>query len=94
MSKESKLFEVAILITIFLFTGIIGQAGASTLVPQTWLPGECIPQFQVKLPVFGPGYNADLPRVDALSHPALTIKMKEASRQVQRWTPLVGQFWG
>jgi FtsP/CotA-like multicopper oxidase with cupredoxin domain len=81
MSKESKFLEVVITVTIF-FVGIIGQAGASTLVPQTWLPGECIPQFQVKLPVFGPGYNADLPRIDALSHPALTIKMKEASRQV------------
>ena len=81
MLKESKLSEV-ILILALLFSGIIGKAGASTLVPQTWLPGECIPQFQVKLPVFGPGYNSDLPRVDALSHIALTVKMKEATRQV------------
>lgn len=38
---------------VFL-TGFVGSATASTLVPQTWLPGECIPQFASQLPVFGP----------------------------------------
>lgn len=57
-------------------------AHASTLVPQTPLPGECIPQFAVPLPVFGPGYNAALPRVNALAHPFLKITMKEAQRDV------------
>ncbi len=82
MSKKLKLLEVVIMSAIFCLAGIFGQAYASTLIPQTWMPGECIPQFQVKLPVFGPGYNADLPRVDAVSHPALTVKMKETSRSV------------
>ena len=82
MLKESKFLEVVIMAALFPLAGITGQAHASALVPQTWLPGECIPQFQVKMPVFGPGYNADLPRVDAVTHPVLTIKMKEASRQV------------
>lgn len=66
------------------------SATASTLVPsQEWLPGECIPQFSAKLPVFGPGPNADLPRVNAQSHSRLTVRMKEASRQV---LPLNGQY--
>ena len=60
----------------------VGSASASILVPQTWLPGDCIPQFATPLPVFGPGYNAALPRVDALKHPFLTVTMKESSRQV------------
>ena len=82
MSKESNLLKTVIMSAILSLAGVCGQADASTLVPQTWMPGECIPQFQVKLPVFGPGYNADLPRIDAVSHPALTVKMKEASRSV------------
>ncbi len=71
-----------VIVLVFLCGGIAGSADASTLVRQKWLPGECIPQFQTKLPVFGPGYNADLPRVDAVQHPELTIRMKEASRPV------------
>lgn len=67
---------------LFLATVGIGTGFASTLVPQTWLPGECIPQFATALPVFGSGYNAALPRVNALLHPALSIKMVETERQV------------
>jgi spore coat protein A, manganese oxidase len=59
-----------------------GPGYASDQIPQTWLPGDCIPQFATPLPVFGPGYNAALPRVDALKHPLLTITMKETERQV------------
>jgi FtsP/CotA-like multicopper oxidase with cupredoxin domain len=75
------------LILVLAFGGILavvggGTALASYAVPQTWLPGQCIPQFQVALPVFGPGYNAALPRVNALQHPALTISMVQTSRQV------------
>jgi FtsP/CotA-like multicopper oxidase with cupredoxin domain len=58
------------------------ESRASTLVPQVPLPGECIPQFAVPLPVFGPGYNAALPRVDAVAHPFLAITMKETERAV------------
>jgi FtsP/CotA-like multicopper oxidase with cupredoxin domain len=53
----------------------------STLVPQTVLPGECIPQFATPLLTFGPD-NATAARVDALRHPALTVKMKEGQRNV------------
>jgi spore coat protein A len=81
MSKRAKLLRL-VLMFVILLAGTSGQADASTLIPQTWMPGECIPQFKVKMPVFGPGYNADLPRVDAVTHPQLTVTMKETSRQV------------
>jgi spore coat protein A len=70
-----------LLIVIFANLGT-GAALASTLVPQTPVPGDCIPRFATKLPVFGPGYNADLPRVNTVQHPFLTVKMKETQRQV------------
>jgi FtsP/CotA-like multicopper oxidase with cupredoxin domain len=62
---------------------------ASVLAPQQWLPGECIPQFAAKMPVFGPGPAADLPRVDARTHKALTVTMKETTRQV---LPVSGSY--
>ena len=62
-----------------LFAGTIGTAGASTLVPQTAVPGACIPQFTVPLPVFGP---TGIARVDAVQHPNLTVKMKEVDQNV------------
>jgi len=39
-------------------------AAASDLVPQTALPGDCIPKFAVPMPVFGPA--GSIPRVDAV----------------------------
>lgn len=57
-------------------------ASASSLVDQTWLPGQCIPQFAAPLPIFGSGYNAALPRVDVRRNPYITVKMKETERQV------------
>jgi hypothetical protein len=54
-------------------------------VSQTWLPGDTLFAdigFTVGLPVFGPGYNAALPRVNAQAHPNLTVTMKEISQQV------------
>lgn len=74
--------------TALLLLAAVAIAGATTaeasfLVPtQQWLPGECIPQFSARMPVFGPGPNADLPRVDARKHRSLRVTMKEASRQV------------
>jgi spore coat protein A len=59
---------------------ITGSAGASVLVPQTPLPGGCIPQFAVPTPVFGPA--GPIPRVDALMHNYLTVKMKEVGQPV------------
>ena len=58
----------------------VSGAAASTLVPQTALPGDCIPKFTVPLPVFGPA--GALPRVDALAHPSLTVTMKEINQAV------------
>ncbi len=64
----------------FLIAWNVGSADASNLVPQTALPGACIPQFAVPMPVFGPA--GPIPRVDALKHPALTVTMKEIDQQV------------
>ena len=57
-----------------------GNVGASWLVQQNVLPGECIPQFAVSLPVFGPA--GPIKRVDADSHPVLTVTMKEINQSV------------
>jgi len=63
-----------------LLLGVAGRAEASTLVTQTALPGACIPQFAVPLPVFGPA--GPIPRVNTAAHPQLTVTMKEISQQV------------
>jgi hypothetical protein len=52
-----------LLVLFFLWT--VESAGASSLVPQTNLPGTCIPQFAVRLPIFGPA--GSIPRVDTVS---------------------------
>src|SRR5471030_702345 len=57
-----------------------GSGYASTLVPQTALPGDCIPKFAVPLPVFGPG--GPTPRVNGRTHFALTVAMKEVDQAV------------
>jgi spore coat protein A, manganese oxidase len=57
-----------------------GNSGASVLVPQTALPGECIPKYAVPLPVFGPA--GAIPRVDAVQHPLLQVTMKEINQSV------------
>ncbi|HEY3489898.1 MAG TPA: multicopper oxidase domain-containing protein [Candidatus Deferrimicrobiaceae bacterium] len=72
-------FKIAAVLVATLGTG---AAWASTLIPQTVVPGACIPQFATPLLSFGPGTKAALPRVDALKHPVLTIKMKESNRPV------------
>ncbi len=67
---------------LLLAASITGGAYASQLVTQTWLPGECIPQFVSPLAIFGPGYNAALPRVNAAAHPFLTVSMVEINQSV------------
>ncbi len=57
-----------------------GSARASTLVPQTALPGDCVPQFQVQMPVFGPA--GPIPRVNATQYPKLEVTMKEVNQVV------------
>ncbi len=63
---------------ILLWSG--HSANASSLVPQTPLDGNCVPKFAVRLPVFGPA--GSVPRVDAFSHPYLTVTMKEVDQAV------------
>ena len=74
MLKKARVFLGVILL------GAFGSANSSELVTQKALPGDCIPQFKVEMPVFGPA--GDLPRVDALKHPLLTVKMKEVGQTV------------
>jgi len=78
MLKKAITTNLGLVLGIFL-AGLAGSAAASTLVPQTWLPGQCIPQFASQLQVFGPAGNT--PRVDAKNHPFLTVKMKEVEVQ-------------
>lgn len=77
-----KKTEAAYLGGILLSTLLLcaGGASASYLVPQTALPGNCIPQFVSPLPVFGPA--GPIPRIDAVQHPALTVTMKEIDQAV------------
>ena len=65
---------------ILIVCACFGSADASTLVPQTALPGDCIPQFAVPVPVFGPA--GQTPRVDAARHTTLTVTMKEVDQAV------------
>jgi spore coat protein A len=74
-----------LLFALLLALWIPGAVGASTLVTQTWMPGDTLFStiaFQSNLPIFGPGYNAALPRVNALWHPYLKVTMKEIDQQV------------
>ena len=86
MSARKRLTYLFLMFSLlFLPVCMAGSAEASQLIPQTWLPGDSIfPTigFKSGLPVFGPGYNAALPRVDAKSHPQLQVVMKEVNQQV------------
>ena len=55
-------------------------ASASYLVPQTALPGDCILQFAVPLPVFGPA--GPIPRVNAAANPNLQVTLREIDQAV------------
>lgn len=74
-----KLLRIGMAVAFLVAIGA-GTAFASTLVTQTALPGDCVPQFVVEMPVFGPA--GDIPRVDAASHPSLEVTMKEIDQQV------------
>jgi hypothetical protein len=69
-----------VLSSALLVLWTIGNASASSLVEQTNLPGNCIPQFKVALPVFGPA--GSIPRVDTVSHKKITVTMKEIDQAV------------
>ncbi len=86
-----KRHGIVIIFSMALLIALNSLTFASDLIPQDWLPGDCIPQFATPLPLFGPGYNAALPRVDAGMHPRLTVTMKEAQEQVlPTFTPAAG----
>lgn len=77
----SRLTIPALMACLMMATG----ASASYFVDQTALNGNTLfdqAKFITPLPVFGPGYNAALPRVNAALHPFLTVKMKEFDQQV------------
>jgi spore coat protein A len=78
--KKKKVLQSGIAALTLLCAAIAGSVSASTLVPQTALPGACIPQFAVPLPVFGPA--GPIARVNAENHPALTVTMKEIDQAV------------
>jgi spore coat protein A len=64
-----------------MFLGTACSSYASPLVEQKPLDGaNCVPKFAVSLPVFGPA--GSVPRVDAASHPSLTVTMKEIDQAV------------
>jgi spore coat protein A len=89
MLRRTKFLQLSIVLLTGFLLGFAGTADASSLVTQTWLPGECIPQFAVPMPVFGPA--GPIPRVNALWNPLLTVNMKEVNQQVlPNFTPGAG----
>jgi spore coat protein A len=87
--RKTSLLQLSIILLAGFLIGLAGTADASTNVAQTWLPGECIPQFAVPMPVFGPA--GPISRVDASRNPLLTVNMKEINQQVlPNFTPGAG----
>lgn len=81
-TNKSIIVPALVMLTMLLaFSSLnVGSAYASDLVQQTALPGSCIPQFAVPLPVFGPA--GPIPRVNAMLNSSLTITMKEIDQAV------------
>lgn len=81
MFRKNKLLYTLALFSALLvpILGTTGDLYASALVPQTPMPGGCIPKFIVPLPVFGP---VGVPRVNAADHPKLTVSMNEVDQLV------------
>ena len=80
MLKKTRCLNLGIMSAAFMYIGLASNANSSTLITQTALPGDCIPQFTVPLPVFGPA--GPIPRVDALKHPRLEVTAKEIDQAV------------
>jgi spore coat protein A, manganese oxidase len=51
---KSKPLYLSLIIVASLLVWAAGSVDASVLVPQTALPGICVPQWAVPMPVFGP----------------------------------------
>ncbi len=79
MNTHKLSYFLALAFTVALFSWTAG-VDASVLVPQTALPGDCVPQFAVPMPVFGPA--GPIPRVNAQQHNKLDVKMKEFDQAV------------
>jgi spore coat protein A, manganese oxidase len=77
---KNRLLLLCLIIVAGLFVWTAGSANASTLVPQTAVPGVCVPKWAVPLPVFGPA--GPIPRVNAAKNPNLTVTMKEIDQVV------------
>ena len=80
MSKMVRSKAGRTVMAVMLMAGTVVTADASVLVEQKALPGACIPQFAVPLPVFGPA--GPIPRVNALGHRDITVTMKETEQAV------------
>jgi spore coat protein A, manganese oxidase len=86
--RSATALSAVSLLLILLGTGCGGVFNTGTLTPPTIIPlfpqtkldGTCFPKFAVSLPVFGPA--GSIPRVDAASHPNLTVTMMEINQQV------------
>src|ERR1700742_3287186 len=77
----SPITSSVVMFSVILF--VCGCGSPTTqfpLFPQTKMDGNCFPKFAVSLPVFGPA--GSIPRVDAASHPNLTVTMTEINQQV------------
>jgi spore coat protein A len=77
--KTMSFFHSGLILLTALNIMAVGTVNASTLIPQTELPGDCIPKFAVSMPVFGPA--GSIPRVNAVRHHKLTITMQE----IEQW---------
>jgi spore coat protein A, manganese oxidase len=71
---------LSVISLLLFFLGTARGSYASSLVQQKALDGTCVPKFAVSLPVFGPA--GSVPRVDAASHPSLTVTMNEIDQAV------------
>ena len=85
MPSKVKFRWLLVSALLLLFGGSLlfsSNVSSSYLVPQTPFDGSTLPQFEAPLPVFGSGWDAAYPRVDARKHPYLKVKMKEIDQQV------------
>ena len=77
---KNRLLHFSLILLTCLLVWTVGSLEASTLVPQTALPGACVPQWAMPMPVFGPA--GPIPRVNAVTNPFLTVTMKEINQVV------------
>ncbi len=79
-SRSVKPLVMCSALLLVVFLAVAGSIQASDQVPQTPLPGSCIPLFKTALPVFGPA--GPIPRVNTKTHPDLKVLMQEFDQTV------------